>query len=99
MESECGHYRKTQRGKKDLELINNRLNRISGQINGIKKMINEDIYCNDVLVQLFAVEKAIKSLSNIILEDHLYNCITNDLKAGKLETIDEILNLVKRFNK
>ncbi len=99
MNNECCHYRKTKRGSKDLELINNRLNRISGQINGIKKMINEDVYCNDVLIQLAAVEKAIKNLSNIILEDHLYSCITTDLEDGKVESIDEIISLFKRFNK
>ncbi|MDE6142347.1 MAG: metal-sensitive transcriptional regulator [Bacilli bacterium] len=67
----CCQLRKTSRGSKDKELINNRLNRITGQINRIKKMINNDIYCNDVLIQLAAVEKAIRNLSNIILEDHL----------------------------
>lgn len=61
-------------------------------------MINEDIYCNDVLIQLKAVEKAVKNLENIILEDHLYNCITDDLENGKLESIDEIISLFKRFN-
>lgn len=99
MEKECCHYRKKHRSEKDLELINNRLNRISGQITGIKKMINSDIYCNDVLVQLAAVEKSIKNLSNIILEDHLYGCILNDLEDGKIDSIDEIVSLFKRFNK
>ncbi len=97
-ENNC-HYRKTHRSEKDLEIINNRLSRISGQITGIKKMINEDVYCNDVLIQLAAVEKAIKNLSNIILEEHLYSCISNDLESGKIESIDEIINLFKRFNK
>ncbi len=98
MKEKLPHYRKIPRGKKDITLINNRLNRIDGQIKGIKKMINEDIYCNDVLIQLRAVEKAIRNLSNIILEDHLYSCISTDLENGKLESIDEIISLVKRFN-
>ena len=93
------HHRKNHRGKKDIELINNRLNRIDGQIKGIRKMINEDIYCNDVLIQLAAVEKAIRNLSNIILEDHLYSCISDDLINGNLDSIDEIVSLFKRFNK
>ena len=62
-------------------------------------MINEDIYCNDVLIQLSAVEKAIRNLSNIILEDHLYSCILDDLENGKLDSIDEIVSLFKRFHK
>ena len=99
MKENLCHHRKTQIGEKDIELINNRLNRIDGQIKGIKKMIQEDVYCNDILIQLSAVEKAIRNVSNIILEDHLYSCITNDLEDGKLESIDEIVNLFKIFNK
>ncbi len=99
MKENLCHHRKNHRGKKDIELINNRLNRIDGQIKGIRKMINEDIYCNDVLIQLAAVEKAIRNLSNIILEDHLYSCISDDLINGNLDSIDEIVSLFKRFNK
>lgn len=57
MKEKSCHHRKNHRGKKDIELINNRLNRIDGQIREIKKMVNDDVYCNDVLVQLAAVEK------------------------------------------
>lgn len=91
--------KKTKRGIDEKKLINNRLNRISGQINGIKKMIVEDTYCNDVLIQLKAIEKSIQSLSNHILENHLYNCVTRDLENGELDTIDELISLFKRFNK
>ncbi len=99
MEEKICHHRKKHKGKKDIEMLNNRLNRIDGQIKGIKRMINEDIYCNEILIQLYAVEKAVRNLSNIILENHLYSCITDDLKEGKIESIDEIVNLFKRFNR
>ncbi|MBQ9658097.1 MAG: metal-sensitive transcriptional regulator [Clostridia bacterium] len=91
--------KKTKRGIDEKKLITNRLNRISGQINGIKKMIENDTYCNDVLIQLKAVESSIQSLSNHILENHLYNCVTRDLENGELDTIDELISLFKRFNK
>lgn len=91
--------KKTKRGFDEKKLINNRLNRISGQINGVKKMIDNDAYCNDVLIQLKAVENSIQSLSNHILENHLYNCVTRDLENGELDTIDELISLFKRFNK
>ena len=91
--------KKTKRGIDEKKLITNRLNRISGQINGINKMIENDAYCNDVLIQLKAVENSIQSLSNHILENHLYNCVTRDLENGKLDTIDELISLFKRFNK
>ena len=91
--------KKTIRGVDEKKLITNRLNKISGQINGINKMIENDTYCNDILIQLKAVENSIQSLSNHILENHLYNCVTRDLEHGKLDTIDELISLFKRFNK
>ena len=69
----CG--KKTKRSPDEKKLIIGRLNRISGQINGISKMIENDAYCNDVLIQLSAVKNSIKSLSSYILENHL---CTND---------------------
>lgn len=62
-------------------------------------MIQNDSYCNDVLVQLSAVENSVKSLSNHILEKHLYSCVTRDLENGNLEIIDELIGLFKKFNK
>ena len=91
--------KKTIRGVDEKKLITNRLNRISGQINGIKKMVESDTYCNDILIQLKAIENSIQSLSNHILENHLYNCVTRDLENGELDTIDELISLFKRFNK
>lgn len=91
--------KKTYRAEKEKALINNRLSRIEGQVRGIKKMISKDAYCNDVLVQLSAIENSVRSLSNHVLENHLYNCITRDLENGKVEAIDEIMGLFKKFNK
>lgn len=62
-------------------------------------MISEDAYCNDVLIQLSAIENSVKSLSNKVLEDHLYSCIARDLENGELDTIDEVISLFKRFNR
>ena len=89
----------THRTENEKKLLNNRLNRIEGQIKGVKKMISEDAYCNDILVQLSAIENSVKSLSNLLLEKHLYTCIARDLENGKIDTIEEIVSLFKRFNK
>lgn len=91
--------KKTYRSTEEKKTINNRINRIEGQIKGIKNMINEDRYCNDILIQLSALDNSIKSLSNLILESHLYSCISTDLEDGKLDAIDEIISLFRRFNK
>lgn len=74
-----------------------RINRIVGQMNGIKKMIEEDRYCDDVLIQLSAIDKSIKSLANVILEDHMHSCLVENIQAGNLEVLDEIIDLFKRF--
>ena len=91
--------KKTVRNEEEKKIITNRINRIEGQLTGIKKMIQNDSYCNDVLVQLSAVENSVKILSNHILEKHLYSCVTRDLENGNLEIIDELIGLFKKFNK
>ena len=77
--------------------INTRLNRIDGQIHGIKKKVEEDRNCDDILIQLSAVNKSIKSLANYILENHMYNCILSDIEKGNVEIVDEVVTLFRRF--
>ena len=98
MDNNCCN-KKTKRSTNEKKLITNRLNRIGGQIKGITNMIENDAYCNDVLIQLSAVENSVKSLSTHILESHLYNCVPKDLENGEFDTIDELISLFKRFNK
>ncbi len=91
--------KKTYRTDEEKRLITNRLSRIEGQVKGIKRMVEEDKYCHDILIQLSAIENSIRSLSNHILENHLYSCVSNDLEKGNLEVIDELISLFKKFNK
>ena len=95
--NECSQ-RKTVRSEEEKKKIVNHLNRIKGQINGIEKMVNNDMYCNDILIQVVAAEKSMKSLANSILQNHLYRCVAEDLEKGNLEVIDELISLFKRFN-
>ena len=96
---ECEHCRHKERSDKEYRDLINRLSRIEGQIAGIKRMIERDTYCNDVLIQLSAAQNSLKSLSNHILENHLYSCVYNELEKGNIEIIDELIGLFKRFNK
>lgn len=89
--------KKTMRSEEDKKILKNRLNRISGQIDGVKKMIDDDRYCDDVLTQLSAIEKAVKSLSSVILEKHMYSCIRNDVQRGNTEIVDELMKLFRRY--
>jgi len=90
--------KKTYRDEEEKKKICNRLSRIEGQVKGIQKMVKEDRYCNDILMQLSAVEKSIQSLSNHILERHLYTCVSDQLEHGDLEVLDELTSLFKRFH-
>ncbi len=91
--------KQTHRSENEKKIIVNRINRLMGQMNGIKNMINEDRYCDDVLVQLSAITKSIQSLSNHILEKHLYSCVSTSIENGNLEILDELISIFKRFNK
>ena len=77
--------------------IESRINRLVGQMNGIKKMVDEDRYCDDILIQLSAIDKSIKSLANYILENHMHSCVVENINNGNYQVLDEIVDLFKRF--
>lgn len=78
------------RRKKDL---NRRLKIIAGQVNGISQMIEDDRYCNDVLIQISSTINALKSLGTEMLKSHLRTCVVKDIKHNKLEILDEVVDL------
>ena len=86
-------YRKEEEKK---ELIK-RLNIIEGQIRGISQMIKDDRYCDDVLIQISAASKALKSLGNNILLKHLKGCVVDDIQKGNLEIIEDVMVLIKKL--
>ncbi len=94
----CEECEKTIREENLKHDLDKRLNKIIGQVNGIKKMIENDRYCADVIIQLSAVEKSIRSVSNIILENHMKHCVSSAIKNGDDSKIDEVMDLIKRFN-
>ena len=77
--------------------LKRRLSIIEGQVRGIKQMIDDNRYCGDILIQLLAVNKALQSLENIILESHLEKCISNQIKEGNTEVTKEIMELFKKI--
>ncbi len=79
------------RPNKQKEALVTRLNRIEGQVRGIKGMIEKDAYCDDILHQISAVQSAMKSISKLILEGHMNTCVIDRIKAGDNEVIDELL--------
>ena len=89
--------KKKVRSEEEKKNLITRVNKLTGQMNGIKRMIEDDRYCDDILIQLSAIDKSIKSLANIILENHMHSCLIKDIKNDNYEVIDEIVQLFKRF--
>lgn len=89
---------KTYRPETEKRYFNIRLKTIEGQIRGINKMIEEDKYCAEILTQLLAVDKSIKSLSYDLLKNHLNSCVIKDIKNNNTEVLDEVMDLIRRLN-
>lgn len=90
-------YKKTKKSDEDKNKLVTRINKLIGQMNGIKKMIEDDRYCDDILIQLSAIDKSIKSLANVILDNHMHTCLIENIENGNYEVINEIIDLFKRF--
>lgn len=88
-----------ERSPKEYKDLINRLNRIEGQIRGIKGMVERDAYCPDILVQVAAVNAALNSFNKVLLANHIKTCVTRDIKEGKEETVDELLKILKKLMK
>ncbi len=84
--------RMTHRSEKEIKNLGNRINRIEGQIRGIKQMMEKDAYCDDVLVQISAAANSLKSLGRVILNNHLKTCVKRELLNGNDLIIDEVIN-------
>lgn len=74
-----------------------RLNRIEGQVRGINKMVEDDRYCDDIMIQISAVSSALKSLGQEILLNHMKTCMVDDINNKKYDTIDEVMELCRRM--
>ncbi len=95
----CEHcrHKHTPRNAREVKQLKNRLNRISGQINGIVKMLDDNRYCGDILIQVAAVESALQSFGYLILQDHMKTCMTEEIEKGNTNVIDEAIELVKKL--
>lgn len=88
-----------ERSPQEYKSLINRLNRIEGQIRGIKGMIEKDAYCPDVLIQSAAVNAAINAFNKELLSNHIKTCVVNDIRSGKDETIEELLATLRKLMK
>lgn len=79
--------------------LSNRLNRLEGQIRGIKGMLENDVYCDDILVQVAAVKSALDAFGMKLFEDHVHHCVVRDIKNDDPEIIDELFTTIKRLSR
>ena len=96
----CGcSQRKKERSPEEYKRLIHRLNRIEGQIRGIRGMVEKDIYCADILVQVAAVNSALNGFSKELLAQHISTCVADDLRAGSEAKLDELMNLLPKLMK
>lgn len=93
----CG--KTTKRSEEERKKLINRLNRIEGQIRGIRKMVENDEYCADILVQSAAANAAINAFNKELLASHIKGCVARDIRAGKDETVDELVTTLQKLMK
>jgi len=91
--------RKSHHSDKTKSNLISRLNRIEGQIRGVKSMIEKDTYCDDVLNQIAAVQSALNSVGRLLLEGHMKSCIVERIQAGEHEVLDELLVTMNKLMK
>lgn len=93
---ECTHKTKERSGKEYRDLVN-RLSRVEGQVRGIRKMVENNAYCTDILIQVSAVNAALNSFNKVLLANHIRTCVADDIRAGKEETIDELVATLQKL--
>ena len=95
----CCSQRKKERTPEEYKKLIHRLNRIEGQIRGIRGMVENGAYCPDILVQSAAVNAAINAFNRELLASHIRTCVRSDIQAGNDEVIDELLSTLQKLMK
>ena len=88
-----------ERSAKEYKDLLNRLSRIEGQVRGVKAMVERDAYCTDIITQVSAINSALNSFNKVLLANHIKTCVTQDIKSGKEETVDELVNVLQKLMK
>lgn len=99
MQENCCSERHKQRSPEEVKRLQNRLSRIEGQIRGISGMLDKSAYCPDILAQVAAANAALNAFGRELLSKHIKSCVVEDIRAGKDETVDELLLTLQKFMK
>ena len=96
---ECCCQKTKERSPEEYKDLIHRLNRIEGQIRGIKGMVEKGAYCTDILVQVTAANAALNSFNKVLLSNHIKTCVIQDIQEGKEETVEELLTVLHKLMK
>ena len=97
--SSCACHKIKERTDKEYKSLINRLSRIEGQIRGIRKMVENSAYCTDILIQVSAAGAALNAFNKELLSNHIKTCVSDDIKKGNNETVDELVAVLQKLMK
>lgn len=95
----CCGAKTTQRAEEQKKKLVNRLKRLEGQIRGIQAMVEQDAYCNDILIQSAAVNAAINAFNKELLASHIRTCVVEDIRKGDTEVVDDLVATIQKMMK
>lgn len=99
MEEHCCCHQEKHRTEKEYKDLVNRLSRIEGQVRGVKRMVESDAYCVDILTQVNAITAALNSFNRVLLSNHIRSCVVDGVRNGEDEKIDELIGLLPKLMK
>lgn len=99
MSNDCTCHKTKERTPEEYRDLIHRLNRIEGQVRGIRGMVERNVYCTDILTQVAAVSAALNAFNKELLASHIRTCVAEDIRDGKDEVIDELVNTLQKMMK
>ena len=96
---ECCCQKTKVRTDEEYKSLMNRLNRIEGQVRGVRGMVEKECYCTDILTQVSAIQSALNAFSRELLSNHIHSCVVQDIQNGHLEVVDDLLVTIQKLMK
>ena len=99
MNRNCCSHKTKHRSEEEYKTLINRLSRIEGQVRGVRKMVENDAYCVDILTQVSAIQAALNAFNRELLSNHIRTCVMDDIRNGNDEIVDELVQTLQKLMK
>ena len=96
---DCCRHKTKERSEKEYKDLQNRLSRIEGQVRGLRRMLDSNAYCTDIMTQVTAVNAALNSFNKVLLANHIRTCVREDILAGREDTVEDLLKTLQKLMK